>query len=65
MFDQLEITISNSPVETAVALVSLQPDANGVQTLAVLNISLPEQPTLLNKIPIPTAVLGDNIQSMR
>ncbi|HLH55045.1 MAG TPA: Ig-like domain-containing protein, partial [Verrucomicrobiae bacterium] len=64
ILDQLQLQINNSPVQIAAAVVSLQPDTNGVQTLAVLDISLPEQPKLVNKIPIPDTLLGGAIESV-
>ena len=64
VLDQLQVPINNTPTQLAVALVSLQPDTNGIQTLAVLNITLPQQPTLLNKIQIPDSLLGGAMESV-
>jgi RHS repeat-associated protein len=64
VLDQLQIPVNNKPTQLAVALVSLQPDTNGIQTLAVLNITLPEQPQLLNKIQIPDALLGGAMEAV-
>lgn len=64
VFDALQVETNGVPFTISAALVSLEPDTNGVQTLAVLDISLPEQPRLLNKIPLPTSLLGGDIESV-
>jgi len=46
------------------ALVSLTPDADGTQKLAVIDITLPETPRLLNKIAIPDPAVGGQLQSV-
>lgn len=47
------------------ALVCLSPDADGIQKLAVIDITLPESPRLLNKIQFPEEVLGGQLGSLR
>lgn len=63
VLDALQILTNGVPTTINAALVSLEPDTNGLQTLAVLDISLPEQPKLLNKIAIPATVLGGDMES--
>ena len=46
------------------ALVSLAPDADGVQKLAVIDITLPESPRLLNKIPLPGDIIAGQLGSV-
>lgn len=46
------------------ALVSLTPDADGVQKLAVIDITLPESPRLLNKIPLPEEIVAGQLGSV-
>ncbi len=66
VFDALPIIESNNvPTVISVALVSLEPGTNGLQDLAVLDISLPEQPRLLNLISFPTALLGETLNPSR
>ncbi len=64
VLDDLQILTNGVPTTINAALVSLEPDTNGLQTLAVLDVSLPEQPKLVNKIPIPTSVLGGDMESV-
>lgn len=48
----------------ALALVSLTPDSDGMQRLAVIDISLPLQPRVISKIPIPDELLGGLMQTV-
>jgi len=64
IFQALPVEVNGSTVTLTLALVSLEPDTNGLQELAVIDISLPEQPKLINKIPVPTSVLGGSMQSL-
>ncbi len=64
IFDNLLININGVPTNRAIALVSLQPDADGVDKLAVIDISSPENPALLNKISIPSTLTGGDVQSI-
>ena len=48
----------------ALALVSLAPDSDQTQRLAVIDITLPLEPKLLNKIPLPETLLGGAAQSL-
>ncbi len=64
VFDALQIPVKGTVTTIAAALVSQQPDANGNQSLALLNISFPESPTLVSTIPIPATLLGGNIESV-
>ncbi|HSH16715.1 MAG TPA: Ig-like domain-containing protein, partial [Verrucomicrobiae bacterium] len=65
VFDTLEVEFNGSPFVISAALVSLQPDEDGVQKLAVIDISQPLDPKLLNKIPIPDELLGGFLGSVR
>jgi RHS repeat-associated protein len=59
------IKLGGVPTVLTLALVSLQqPETNGVQQLAVIDISLPESPRLLNKIPVPVSLLGGSLESV-
>lgn len=64
VFGDLSIMINGSLTTRSIALVSLAPDSDGVDKLAVLDISLPEKPVLLNSIPFPQSLLGGDIQSV-
>ncbi len=64
IFDSLEVVSNGIPLTPVLALVSLQPDSDGIQKLAVIDISLPESPKLVNKITIPVTLLGTAIQSV-
>ncbi len=64
LFDSLRVTINGVPSDRSIALVSLEPDIDGTQKLAVIDISLPETPKLLNEVPIPTSILGGDMQSI-
>lgn len=48
----------------ALALVSLSPDSDQQQKLAIIDITLPLEPKLLNKIPLPESLLGGAAQSL-
>ncbi|MBL9172703.1 MAG: Ig-like domain-containing protein, partial [Verrucomicrobiales bacterium] len=65
VFPSLTILSNDVPTLPSVALVSLQPDADGKQSLAVLDISLPQSPRLINQIRIPEELLGGPMQSIR
>lgn len=59
------ISINGVPTALSLALVALQqPDVNGAQQLAVIDISLPETPRLLNKVPVPISLLGGSMESI-
>ncbi len=64
IFQAMQIQVNGTLTTLTVALVSLEPDANGLQELAVIDISLPEQPKLLNKIPVSTSLLGGSMESL-
>ena len=59
------IRLNGIPTTLSLALVALQqPNTNGAQQLAVIDISLPESPRLLNKIPVPVSLLGGSMESI-
>lgn len=59
------IRLNGVPTALSLALVALQqPTTNDAQQLAVIDISLPESPRLLNKIPIPVSLLGGSMESI-
>ncbi|MBL9167132.1 MAG: Ig-like domain-containing protein [Verrucomicrobiales bacterium] len=58
VFDALPLVISNTPSARAVALVTLSPNTNGLNSLAVIDISLPLAPKLLSEIILPSELLG-------
>jgi RHS repeat-associated protein len=64
IFTSLSVLYNGVPQSPVLALVSLEPDADGVQKVAVIDITLPQSPQLVNKIPIPTALLGQAIESI-
>lgn len=64
IFDVLPITLNGVRTTITAALISLEPDADGTQKLAVVDISLPQTPVLLNKIPIPDTLLGGPIEAV-
>ena len=64
VFNSLPILSQGTLTTISAALVSLQPDTNGLQSLAVLNITQPKSPQLLNTITIPTSILGGNMESV-
>lgn len=64
LISKLPLEIGGVRTTISAALVSLQPDDDGIQTLAVLNITLPLSPKLVNKIAIPDTLLGGAIQSI-
>jgi RHS repeat-associated protein len=64
IFNNLAMISNGVPFIRSVALVSLTPDNDGSQQLAVVDISLPETPKLLNKIVIPESMLGGELQSV-
>ena len=61
VFDGLPIVKDGVPTTIAAALVSLQPDGDGQQKLAVIDISQPLAPVLLSKVPIPESLLGGSL----
>ena len=65
IFPSLTILSNDVPLLPTVALVSLQPDAEGKQSLAILDVSLPQTPRLINQIRIPEELLGGPMQSIR
>ncbi len=65
VLNSLEVSSNNVPlILPAVALVSLAPDKDGEQKLAVIDISLPLQPRLVNTIPVSDDLLGGAMQSV-
>ena len=59
------IRVGDTPTVLTLALVSLQqPDTNGMQHLAVIDISLPESPRLLNRVSVPDSLLGGPMESI-
>jgi RHS repeat-associated protein len=64
VFNSLPILSQGTLTTISVALVTLQPDTNGLQSLEVLNITLPQSPQLLNTITIPASILGGNMESV-
>ncbi|MBN8248112.1 MAG: RHS repeat protein, partial [Verrucomicrobia bacterium] len=65
VFPSLSILSNDVPLLLPVALVSLQPDADGLQSLAILDVSLPQTPRLINQVRIPEDLLGGPMQSLR
>lgn len=65
VFPSLPIITNKVLIQPVTALVSLQPDSDGKQVLAVLDITLPLSPQLINKIAIPSEILGGAMQSVR
>ncbi len=63
-FFNLPVIINGSTSFRSLALVCLVPDSDGVEKVAVIDISQPESPVLLNKIPIPSYLTGGDIQSI-
>ncbi len=64
LIPNLPINVGGLRTTIAAALVSLQPDADAKQKLAVINISFPLEPRLVNLIEIPESLLGGAIQSI-
>ena len=65
VLNSFEVVSNGFPVILpSVALVSLEPDSDGAQKLAIIDISLPLNPRLLSKIPIPESLLGGAIESV-
>ena len=64
ILDSQPVISNGVPLILPLAIVSLEPDTNGLQTLAVIDITIPEKPQLLNRIPIPAALLGGDIMSV-
>jgi len=60
----LPINVGGFRTTIAAALVSLQPDFDATQKLAVINVSFPLEPRLVSLIPIPESLLGGAIQSV-
>jgi RHS repeat-associated protein len=58
------ITTNGDSILRSVALVSLEPDSDNTQKLAVIDISLPNSPSLLNKIALPDSLLGGPVESI-
>lgn len=64
VLNNLQIGTDSGPIVRSLALVSLEPDNDGTQKLAVIDISLPVSPTLLNEIPLSQSLLGGPIESV-
>jgi RHS repeat-associated protein len=65
VFNNLSLINTNGvPIVRSVALVSLEPDSDSTQKLAVIDISLPQSPQLLNKLPLPDSLLGGPVESL-
>ena len=64
VFFNVPVLITGTNSFRTLSLVSLAPDSDGVEKLAVIDISLPESPVLLNKIPIPSSLTGGDMQSI-
>lgn len=58
------VQINNSITTLNLALVALTPETNGLQELAVIDISQPLNPRLLNEIPVDTSLLGGSMESL-
>ena len=65
VFPALPVEIDDEITQRSLALVSLQPDDDGMQKLAVIDVSLPRSPVLLNKVALPEELLGGSVQSVR
>lgn len=65
VFPSLHIVTNGVSFQPVAALVSLQPDADEKQVLAVIDITFPSTPRLINKIPISADLLGGPMQSVR
>ncbi len=50
------LQLGNTNTSFVLALVSLAPDDDGLNKLAVINITLPETPEVLSKIPVPAGL---------
>jgi RHS repeat-associated protein len=64
MFPALPVAVDGVTSQRSVALVSLQPDEDGLQKLAILDISFPRSPRLLNKVTVEETLLGGAMQSV-
>jgi len=64
VFNSLPILSQGTLTTISAALVSLQPDTNGLQSLDVLDITQPQSPQLLNTISIPASILGGSMESV-
>ncbi|MDH7501177.1 MAG: Ig-like domain-containing protein [Verrucomicrobiota bacterium] len=65
VFSTVGLVQTGQTVESLhLALVTLAPDADGIQKLAVIDITLPESPRLLNKIPFPEDIIGGQLGSV-
>lgn len=58
VFDSVQLLIDGAPTTRSLALVSLTPNTNGVQALAVIDISLPLAPRLIQELPLSEELLG-------
>lgn len=65
LIPSLTIITNGVSYQPMVALVSLQPDSDELQKLAVIDVSLPRAPKLINKIAISSETLGGAMQSVR
>jgi RHS repeat-associated protein len=65
LYDALPIEVDGELTTLTVALVSLSPDADGAQKLAVLDVTLPESPRELRRITIPDELAGGFLQSIQ
>ncbi len=61
VFNSVQLLVDGAPTTRSLALVSLTPNTNGVQAIAVIDISLPLQPQLIQEIVIPDELLGGSI----
>ncbi|MCW5559050.1 MAG: hypothetical protein KIT22_14625, partial [Verrucomicrobiae bacterium] len=64
LFDSLEVVTNGVSAVFSAALVSLSPDADGLQKLALLDLSFADNPRLVNSFAIPDQLLGGAIQSL-
>ncbi|HET6408675.1 MAG TPA: Ig-like domain-containing protein, partial [Chthoniobacteraceae bacterium] len=55
---QMKHLVNGQELLRRLALVSLAPDGDGIPKLAVIDVAIPEQPILLNKIPLPESTGG-------
>lgn len=61
---QLPIQIKGQLQTPTVALVTLTPDSDGLQKVAVLDITIPTHPTPINSVIIPDSVSGGTLGSV-
>jgi RHS repeat-associated protein len=58
------LNINGTEQAQAIVLVSLSPDNDGINKLAVIDISLPDSPRLLRTIPFPASLGLGSLQSI-